>query len=65
MDTARVAESVTLALEALRDLEDAARTGDRRTMDLKIKVLRDTLFIILEVIQSEKDDRMDQPGLQG
>ena len=65
MDTARISESVTLALEALRDLEDAARTGDRRTMDLKIKVLRDTLFIILEVIQSEKDDRMDQPGLQG
>lgn len=56
MDTARVTESVTLALEALRDLEDAARTGDRRTMDLKIKVLRDTLFIILEVIQSEKED---------
>lgn len=55
MDRPRLTELVTLALEALRDLEDATRTGDRQTMNLKIEVLRDTLFIILETIQSEKD----------
>jgi hypothetical protein len=27
MDKPKIAESVTLALEALRDLEDATRTG--------------------------------------
>ena len=56
MDKPKVTESVTLALEALRDLEDATRTGDRQTLNLKIQVLRDTLFTILEILQSEKGD---------
>jgi hypothetical protein len=56
MDKTKATETVTLALEALRDLEEATRTGDRQTMNLKIEVLRDTLFTILEIIQSEKDD---------
>lgn len=57
MDKQKITEFVELALEALRDLEDAARTGDRRTIDLKIEVLRQALFNVLENIQLEKDNR--------
>jgi hypothetical protein len=57
MDKLKATEFVELALEALRGLEDAARTGDRRTIDLKIEVLRQALFSVLEIIQAEKDDQ--------
>jgi hypothetical protein len=57
MDKLKATEFVELALEALRGLEDAARTGDRRTIDLKIEVLRQALFSVLEIIQTEKDDQ--------
>lgn len=56
MDKLKATESVELALEALRDLEEAIRAGNRRTMDLKVEVLRVSLFNILEMMNAEKDD---------
>jgi hypothetical protein len=56
MDKSKATEFVELALEALRDLEEAVRTGEKRTIDLKTEVLRQALFSILEIIQSEKND---------
>lgn len=55
MDTSKITESVELALEALRDLEEAIHHGDKRTMNLKTEVLRQTLFSILETIKTERD----------
>ncbi len=56
MDKTKATEYVALALEALRDLEDAKIKNDRRTMDLKIEVLRQALFGVLEIIQLDKND---------
>jgi hypothetical protein len=56
MDKSKATEFMELALEALRDLEDAIRTGDKRTIDLKTEVLRQALFSVLEILQSEKND---------
>lgn len=54
MNKTKAIESVSLALEALRDLEDATHTGDQRTINLKIEVLRGTLFTLLELIQADE-----------
>jgi hypothetical protein len=56
MDKSKATEFVELALEALRDLEDAIRTGEKHTIDLKTEVIRQALFSVLEIIQSEKND---------
>jgi hypothetical protein len=56
MDKPKATELVELALEALRDLEDAIPNGEKRTIDLKTEVLRQALFNVLEIIQLEKDD---------
>ena len=56
MDKPKVTELVELALAALRDLEEAIPDNDQPTIDLKIEVLRGTLFNLLEIIQLEKDD---------
>ena len=56
MDMLKITESVELALEALRDLEEAARQNDKRTINLKTEVLRQTLFTILEIAKVERDD---------
>jgi hypothetical protein len=56
MDKLKATESVELALEALRDLEEAIHNGHRPTIDLKIEVLRGALFNILEMMQLENDD---------
>ncbi|HJQ15069.1 MAG TPA: hypothetical protein VJ830_10005 [Anaerolineales bacterium] len=52
MDKPKAAELAELSLEALRDLEEAIRNNDRRTMDLKTEVLRVALFDILEIVKS-------------
>lgn len=56
MDKPKATEFTELALEALRDLEEAIRDNDKRTMNLKTEVLRQALFSILEIIKSEKSD---------
>jgi hypothetical protein len=56
MDKRKATEFVELALEALRDLEEAIPTYDKRTMNLKTEVLRQALFNILEIIRVEKED---------
>ena len=56
MDKPKAIELVELALGALRDLEDAIRTGEKPTIDLKTEVLRQILFNVLEIIQLEKND---------
>ena len=53
MDKPKAAELAELGLEALRDLEEAIRNNDRRTMDLKTEVLRVALFDILAIVKSE------------
>ena len=53
MDKIKITESVELALEALRDLEEARRSHHERTIDLKIEVLRQALFNILELMAAE------------
>lgn len=52
MDNPKATELAELALEALRDLEEAIRNNDRRTMDLKTEVLRVALFDILAITKS-------------
>ena len=52
MDNPKATELAELALEALRDLEEAIRNNDRRTMDLKTEVLRVALFDILAIAKS-------------
>ncbi len=56
MDKTKANELVELAIEALRDLEDAIRKNDQRTMNLKTEVLRQALFSVLEIIQVEKNE---------
>lgn len=56
MDKTKATEFVELALEALRDLEDAIRNNDQRTMNFKTEVLRQALFNVLEIIGAEKGD---------
>ncbi|HET6594617.1 MAG TPA: hypothetical protein VFG81_03275 [Anaerolineales bacterium] len=56
MDKTKATEFVELALEALRDLEEAIRKNDDRTMNLKTEVLRQALFSVLEIIQVEKNE---------
>jgi hypothetical protein len=56
MDKLKATEFVELALQALRDLEDAIPTGEKSTINLKTEVIRQALFSVLEIIQSEKDD---------
>jgi hypothetical protein len=53
MDRQKVIENVDLALEALRDLEEAIPGNDRRTLNLKTEVLRQALFNILELARSD------------
>jgi hypothetical protein len=55
MDKLKATESVELALEALRGLEEAIQAGHRHTIDLKIEVLRGELFNILEMIKLENE----------
>jgi hypothetical protein len=54
MDKSKSIELVELALEALRDLEEAIRDHHTHTIDLKTEVLRQALFTILEEL--EKND---------
>lgn len=56
MDKLKTTELVELALHALRDLEEAILDNHKATINLKTEVLRETLFNILEIIKSEKDD---------
>jgi hypothetical protein len=56
MDKLKATEFVELALEALRDLEEAIRDNDKRTMNLKTEVLRQALFTILETINLDKNN---------
>jgi hypothetical protein len=56
MDRRKAIESAELALEALRDLEEAIRDAHKHTIDLKLEVLRLELFNILEMMKLEKDD---------
>ena len=55
MDKLKATEFTELALEALRDLEDAIRKNEKPTMNLKTEVLRQALFNILEMIKSDND----------
>jgi hypothetical protein len=55
MDKLKATESLELALQALRDLEEAINDGNRSAIDLKIEVLRGTLFNLLEMLKLEKD----------
>ena len=56
MNKLRATEFVELALEALRDLEDAIRKNDQTTMNLKTEVLRQALFSMLEMIKLKTND---------
>ena len=56
MDKLKATESVELALEALRDLEEAIYDGHRHTVDLKIEVLRGELFNLLEMLKLENNN---------
>jgi hypothetical protein len=56
MDKSKATEFAELALEALRDLEEAVRDADRGTINLKIEVLRQALFKILEATTVKSDD---------
>lgn len=53
MDKPKATELAELALEALRDLEEAVRINDKRTIDFKTEVLRVALLDILELMKSE------------
>ena len=55
MDKQKATESLELALQALRDLEEAIHDGNGPAIGLKIEVLRGTLFSVLEMMQLEKD----------
>jgi hypothetical protein len=52
MDTPKVAELAELALEALRDLEEAIHSNDRPTIDLKTEAIRQALFSIFEMTRT-------------
>jgi len=52
MDTPKATEFAELALEALRDLEEAIHDNDRPTINLKTEAIRQALFSILEITKS-------------
>ena len=55
MDKVKATEIVELALQALRELEEAVRESNRHRISLETEVLRDALFSILEMVRSEND----------
>ena len=55
MDKTKAAEFLELALAALRDLEEAIPMGEQRTISLKTEVLRQALFSVMEILQSERE----------
>jgi len=54
MDTTKAAEFLELALQALRDLEEAIPTGEQRTISLKTEVIRQALFSVMEIVMAER-----------
>ena len=53
MDKSKTVEMVRLALEALRDLEEAIHDNHRHTINLKSEVLRQALFSVLEELEKD------------
>lgn len=53
MDKTKAVAMVELALEALRDLEEAVHDNHRHTINLKTEVLRQALFNVLEELEKD------------